>query len=256
MYLNLRKFHLEKFCVGFADRLFAGAGGGIFISCADLDQLCMQMMEKSIGLPNVLPAIALVNNSAEGYGNSIATLPVNLEILGRQQFQLIPGIDLLNVSLRLKDGLGQIILGTLQHPIPYILDFWLCPSSQCTIGQSLAPLKFLSFDSDSGLSNSLAAAQTVRCAYGASNVTAEFGVHGTNVPLTSSVTIDCRACGTSQVRAKAVIAQVAAWFCVPCLAGQYIIDPDRYSCKNCPAGALVLFSKKRTCISHITRQCT
>jgi hypothetical protein len=199
----------------------------------------MTMMGSFVGLPNKIPKLILTNNTAFGYGDSIATLPCDLKVLGDTYLQMIPGIDFLNVSLYLKDCLDQHIKGTAKLPLPYILDYWSCSSGRCGIGQTLAPIQFLAFNSESGISHSLTAAQTIRCALSTSNITAHFGVYGSisdSVQLSSSVTIRCLKCGKSQIRIEDSTAAAKGWVCMPCSAGKYIIDPDRDQCQNCPSG--------------------
>jgi hypothetical protein len=205
----------------------------------------MRMMKKSIGLPftqDPIPVMVFSNNTAMAYGGDISTLPCLLVVVGDASTSMIPGIDLLNVSIALKDCFDHRVKGTSRIPIPYILNFWICPSEACSIEQSLAPLKFLSFDSVSGISSSLEAEQTVLCSSSAPNITVYFSVYGSTLSasktqlLASSASVRCAGCGRSQVRTEQQLQNITAWTCTPCLPGQYIIDPDKDSCNKCPLG--------------------
>ena len=223
----------------------AGAGGGIYVACSDIDQLCLGMMEKSIGLPytqNPPRLLIFSNNTALAYGGDISTLPCELNVVGYTSTKMVPGLDLLDVSLALKDCFGHEVKGTSRIPIPYILNCWVCPSQTCSIEQSLVPFRFLSFDSVSGISSSLAAGQTVLCSNSAPNITVHFSVYGPTLSgpqaqlLVSSVNVRCAGCGRSQVRSEGQAQNITVWTCTPCRPGQYIIDPNKDSCQKCPLG--------------------
>ena len=198
-------------------------------------------MKQSIGLPSSnspYRALTMTNNSAGTYGKDIATSPYEISIVGDGSASLVPGISPLNVSLLLKDSFGHTIRGSADLPIPYILESWTCPSSSCSIQKSLTPLGFLSFDPLSGICNSLASRQTVLCIRNESMLVAQFSVYGsTSSSLSTSFSVRCVSCGASQVRIEHSYSNTdSAWYCSPCLAGQYIIDPNRDTCQNCPSG--------------------
>jgi hypothetical protein len=214
----------------------------------------MTMMKKSIGLPSTqdpIPIMVFSNNTAMGYGEDISTLPCLLVVVGDVSTSMIPGIDLLNVSIALKDCFDNRVKGTSRIPIPYILNFWICPSEACSIEQSLSPLKFLSFNSVSGISSSLEAEQTVLCSSSSPNITVYFSVYGSTLSATktqllaSSASVRCAGCGRSQVRTEQQLQNITAWTCTPCLPGQYIIDPDKDSCNKCPLGTACFYMIQR-----------
>jgi hypothetical protein len=215
----------------------------------------MGMMENSIGLPFKSKAdkhylLSLTNNTAVAYGGDVASLPCDSFVVTDAPASIIPGIDLLNVSIALKDCFGQVVKGTPEISIPYILDFWICSIGACSIEQSLAPLKFVSFDSVSGIGSSLAAEQTVLCAESTPNITVYFSVYGasqsinTNWRLVSSVRMSCMVCGSSQVRIEKQVQDITTWACARCLPGYYIIDPNKDSCQKCPLGTTPRIDKQ------------
>ena len=198
-------------------------------------------MNETIGLPSIFPvfkALDFINNSARGYGNDIATAPKHIVASGGMNLSLIPKIDPVNVSLLLKDSFGQIIRGTADIPIPYILEAWTCSSAACRVQHSLNPIVFFSFDPESGIVDTLASHQTIVCKANYQNVTVFFSVYGsTSSLLTMSFSVNCLSCGASQVRINDFTTnENPTWYCKYCLSGQYIINPNRDVCQDCPAG--------------------
>jgi hypothetical protein len=219
----------------------SGSGGAIYLECSDLDEYCASLLDRSIGLPTSsfsFQALELINNTAYAYGNDIATSPYESVALGGAFLSLIPMISLVNVSMFLKDRFGQTVKGTTDIPIPYILQSWTCYSSYCKIQHSLSPLKFLSFDSQSGIADTLTLEQTIPCGRNSSTITLHFSLYGsTSRLLSETFTVHCLKCGASQARINEVtIHEAPIWFCRPCLAGQYIINQDQDSCQDCPIG--------------------
>ena len=197
-------------------------------------------MSKSIGVPfpsSRFRALQLINNSAFAYGNDIATSPYESVVLENTFLSLIPMINLVNVSLLLKDSFGQKIKGTVDIPIPYILESWVCSSDACEIQESLSPLTFLTFD-PSGIANSVAVKQTIPCGSNSSTVTLQYSLYGsTSTLLIKKFTVLCVGCDASQERVYEVTTNgYPIWFCRFCLAGQYIINPNLDTCQDCPAG--------------------
>ena len=180
----------------------------------------------------------LTNNSAHAYGGDIATSPYELLRMRDHNLSLIPGIDSVNVGLLMKDGFGQMIKGTTDYPIPYILEWWTCPLASCGVQSSLSPLSFLSFDTYSGVANTSRSKQSVVCTEQYSAVTIYFSVYGSaSNLLTETVEVHCLECSQPQARENEVATNgFPVWFCMPCLAGQYIINPNQDSCQDCPAG--------------------
>jgi hypothetical protein len=183
-------------------------------------------------------ALELINNLAHAYGNDIATSPFETVALGDASLSLIPMIDNVNVQIILRDSFGQTITGTVDIPIHYILEIWTCPTATCEIQQSLSPLTFLTFDSESGIANTLTLKQTVPCSKNSSTVTIRISLYGTKSSLLmETFTVLCLACGATQVRVNEITTNAASiWFCRPCLTGQYIINPSQDTCHDCPAG--------------------
>ena len=155
---------------------------------------------------------------------------------------MVPGIDAMNVGLALRDGFDQIVKGTANVSLPFIFESWLCASGACGIEESLGPAFFVPFDSESGISDSLPLYQTIRCVLDSPNVTVKFGLYSSqsasNRVISSAVSIRCSPCGMSEVRVESVSGRSSnsTWYCAPCKEGQYIIDPDKDSCQDCPVG--------------------
>jgi hypothetical protein len=211
------------------------------LECSDLDEYCATILNRSIGLPTSsapFKTLELVNNSAYAYGNDIATSPYETVALGDNSFDLIPMISLVNVSVLLRDTFGQIVKGTSDIPIPYILELWTCSSARCRVQHSLSPLIFLPFDSTSGIADSSTLKQTIPCGTNSSMVTVHFSLYGSSSSLLmESFAVRCLECGASQVRVNEVITNKASiWFCRPCLPGQYIMNQNEDSCQDCPLG--------------------
>ena len=223
-------------------RYNSGGGGAIYLSCSDLEQLCMSMIDQSLGLPNDFTSVLLRNNSAKGYGGEIATDPFETVTVSKPPHSITPGIDIVNVNIALRDGFGQLIKNSGVLSSPYLLEFWVCPSTSCGVEESLTPLKFLSFDSVSGISSAIQADQTIQCAINTSNVTLQFSLYGSESgpeaeALTSRINVRCLSCRGLQVRVASLkVTGMSIWACAPCLVGQYIIDPDIDSCQDCPLG--------------------
>ena len=200
------------------------------------------MLNNTIGLPSYsapFKALELINNTAGGYGDNIATSPYNIVPVGdRASLSLTPMISFVNVSMMLKDSFGQILKGTPNIPIAYILEAWTCSTADCTIQTSLSPLTFLTFDPESGIADSATLKLSSPCVENHSTVIIYFTVYGsTSSLLTASFTLQCFGCGTHEFRVKDVSSSgVRAWYCKPCLAGQYIINPNYDSCQDCPSG--------------------
>ncbi len=218
-----------------------GSGGAIYLECSDFDVYCESILNRSIGLPTLsssFKALELVNNSAYAYGNDIATSPYKTVALGDPSFSLIPMISVVNVSLVLKDMFGQIVKGTSQIPIPYLLESWTCSSARCRVQHSLSPLTFLSLDPVSGIADYSVLRQTVPCGRNSSTITIHFSLYGsTSSLLIESFTVLCLECGASQVRVNLISTNEAPiWICRQCLTGQYVINQKIDSCQDCPSG--------------------
>ena len=156
----------------------------------------MSMIDQSLGLPNDFTSVLLRNNSAKGYGGEIATDPFETVTVSKPPHSITPGIDIVNVNIALRDGFGQLIKNSGVLSSPYLLEFWVCPSTSCGVEESLTPLKFLSFDSVSGISSAIQADQTIQCAINTSNVTLQFSLYGSESgpeaeALTSRINVRC-----------------------------------------------------------------
>ena len=210
----------------------------------------MSMMNETVGLPlqQNINTLTFINNTAVGYGHDLGTQPCKSVLLRNSALNMIPGINVINVSVILRDCLDQIVKGTAQLPVPYILELWLCPNASCSIEQSLVPLKFMSFESLSGISNSLQAEQSIRCLESSPNVTVQISLYGSSAQtegLMVSVNIMCVRCVQMQYRVfEQAVTGFRTWSCAECRTGQYIIDPEKDSCQNCPLGMVttVIFS--------------
>ena len=183
--------------------------------------------------------ISFHNNRAVAYGHDVATAPNQALVLWDDMapISMIPGIDSLNVSLVLKDGLGQRIRGTAELPVPYIFKSWLCRSSSnlCSIQESLVPAEFFSIDSESGVASTLSTDHTIVCV-DSSTVSAHFAVFGsTSKSLAINVNVHCLKCGKMQYRVQEVN-KASVWYCGTCSVGQYVINPDTDLCQTCPQG--------------------
>jgi hypothetical protein len=187
--------------------------------------------------------ISFHNNRAHAYGHDIATVPSQayVEWDAAASMPMVPGIDVFNVSLGLKDGLSQSIRGTVELPVPYIFELRLCRSSSqlCSVQQSLVPIAFFSINSESGVANTLSIDQTVVCGDSAT-VSAHFAVFGATLKsLSANVNLWCLKCGKMQYRIQD-INKANTWYCRKCSVGQYIINPDKDMCQTCPEGKNVL----------------
>ena len=199
------------------------------------------MLNKRIGLAGSnISVISFIDNAAAGYGAELATMPYELVLITNNSTEMVPGVDFIDVAIALKDSIGQLVKGTATLPVPYILEAWVCRNSSCGIEKSLVPLKFLSFDSISGISKSLESEQTIRCVEGSPQVTAIFTLYQSESPsLALGVEFVCKKCGAMQVRVFGQeVNGFRTWTCVPCLAGQYIINSDLDTCQNCPVGTI------------------
>jgi hypothetical protein len=207
------------------------------------------LTERKLGLPGIYAstkAVLQVNNSALGYGDYLATYPLETFVVDSGLAKMIPGIDVLNASLVMKDALGQIVKGTAEVTMPYILESWSCPQSACATKQSQNPHFYIPFDSVSGIGSTFPSNRTIACAIGDPSVTIFFnlyGAHTQSLPVApSSIDVLCAACDAMQVRTQVQGSNgTAKWQCSPCRAGQYIIDPNQDVCQNCPLGNLDLF---------------
>jgi hypothetical protein len=219
----------------------SGSGGAIYTECNDVDEYCTALVKSQIGLPSPMfsfRAMELINNSALAYGNDIATSPFEIVALGSTSMSLVPMINPVNASLLLKDRFGQIVKGTKEISIPYILESWTCPSTLCNIQHSLNPLAFLSFDPETGIADATASNLMVPCSGNSSTATIYFTVYrSTSSFLTKSFRMLCLGCDASQTRVNDVTTNnIPIWFCRPCRPGQYIINPNEGTCQDCPAG--------------------
>jgi hypothetical protein len=204
-------------------------------------------MKQSVDIPppnenlrnETFRVISFRNNRAYAYGNDVATVPNQAFVLWEAPASMVPGIDALNVSLGLKDGLGQRILGTSDLPVPYIFQSWLCISSskQCSLQQSLIPITFISISSESGVASTLLMDQTIVCGESA-NISAHFTVFGsTSKSLANLVNFRCLGCGNMQYRIQETNKAIGStWYCGTCSVGQYVINPDTDKCQTCPEG--------------------
>ena len=83
-------------------------------------------------------------------GNDVATEPQNF-VLSRlgEHSTLVPGIEAFNITVQLKDGLGQIVKGSSLVPNTRVVTALVCDSGsvKCTISSSLnRQVFFLPFD--------------------------------------------------------------------------------------------------------------
>jgi hypothetical protein len=196
-------------------------------------------MTQTIGIPSIPTALTLFNNTALAYGDDFATTPKELVVLRDLSSGMIPGIHVLDASLELRDSFEQLVKGTEELPVPYLLESWACSARSCPIQQSLMSPLFLSFESESGVSNTAMSESTIKCSPNTPNVTVTLSLFGSSSPLLSkTLQVQCLRCGNSQVRVNEV-GKIKSWFCSHCNAGQYIIDSDLYKCQNCPVGAQI-----------------
>ena len=216
-----------------------------------MNQFCSLLIKQSVDIPppndnlssEKFRVISFHNNKAHAYGHDVATVPSQAFVQweAAAPIPMVPGIDVLNMSLGLKDGLDQRIRGTAELPVPYIFESWLCRSSSepCSVQQSLVPIAFFSISSESGVASTLSMDQTIVCGDSAT-VSAHFAVFGaTSKSLTINVNLLCLKCGKMHYTIQE-INKASTWYCGTCSVGQYVIDPDTDMCQTCPEGKKTL----------------
>jgi len=260
-----------------------GSGGAVFTDCETLATSCAAMMQASLGFPPLRssslppPQYFFAGNKAGGYGDNVATAPSQLIIpvrngdnlglgLSRQtalvdafdfivqggrlpntRLSYIPGQNILDLSLLLLDGLGQIVRGSSLVPLTYVAVSLLCTPGgpSCSYNTALHGPVFTSFNPISGVCETVGVNQSglqdVVCPLGGTSVLVQVSLFGSASPyLSRTVQMSCRACSAGQSRTEGVAngaISVRSWSCRSCLPTQYVVDPNRHPCRQCPVGA-------------------
>ena len=111
----------------FENNFAGGAGGAIYVECAGLTTQCQEALGYFLGLPLKPPLfgqywqpssapmairkLQFLANMAGAWGNNVATAPAQARVVAgvnkMNETALVPGVDALDLSFILVDGLGQ-----------------------------------------------------------------------------------------------------------------------------------------------------
>jgi predicted outer membrane repeat protein len=266
--------------VEFQGNYAEGSGGAVFTDCDTLATSCAAMLQASLGFPPIRsssrsqPQYYFARNTAGGYGGNVATAPSQLIIpvrdggnlglgLSRQtalfnafdaiaqggglpntRLSYIPGQNVLDLSLLLLDGVGQIVRGSTLVPLTYVAVSLLCTpgGSACSYNTALHGPVFNSFNPISGICQTIGVNQSglqdLVCPIGGTSVLVQVSLFGSASPyLSRTVQMTCLACSAGQSRTEGVAngaESVRSWSCRSCLPTQYVVDPNRHPCRQCP----------------------
>lgn len=238
----------------------AGAGGAAYVGCDALSSSCRGVIAAELGVPGLggrkYRRVAFSGNQASGYGADVATAPSQIVVptheggdrgVGASRLGLpdglavslalpesansfrglVPGQGTTDFAVALLDGLGTVVAGTSKIPLAFVLTVVAC-GVDCGVDNGLRPPTFYAFGN-----NVSRVVQTVVCP--ADSAVLRFFLSGTTVPyLSRSVNLTCLQCQAGQYRTQSD----GAWYCGTCLPTQYIIDPNRDVCRECPVGAI------------------
>ena len=218
--------------------------------------------------------VYFLQNSVGGYGPNVATAPSQLLLpspngflgLGKIRVTVplaknlyaalkfsgntnvllsyIPGQDKLDIAFVLLDGIGTVVVGSATNHLPFVLIMLFCDpavGTDCNFENALSGPSFHTFDSITGIGHTLSQSPAIVCPSGPHGDLAAVNVFlfvsGTNTPfLSCTIQLSCRECqeGQSRTRSVAPGSRHLSWTCPSCLPTQYVIDPNKFLCRNCP----------------------
>ena len=118
-----------SFLLSFVTNSAGGAGGGIYTSCFSLG-FCNRASKMTLGMP--IPAhsraevISLVENTAYGFGNDVATAPAKVSVVSLGK-EYVPGKTPLDITFSLADAQGLSIVGSAATPISHLVQLLVLP---------------------------------------------------------------------------------------------------------------------------------
>ena len=202
--------------------------------------------------------ISLIDNKADGFGNDVATAPSKVSILSVRT-EYVPGKTPLNITFSLQDAQGLIVVGSDRLPITHLVQLLVLPvDAACSTFAACQRLQLQPAESyySSGAQETTSTAllrQTAfkYCQAGVEDVQLrlflstgdDLDVTGATeselVTLQTSTVVACLPCVAGWERIEVVTEEFPAglWTCRPCEKNQYVVDPNRHFCQQCPAGA-------------------
>ena len=226
-------------------------GGAVFTDCDSVLSTCAAMLPSRLGVPGVrsdgYSRLFFSNNTAGGYGPNFATAPSQLIVPGKirntsrvtpvtdlsrfgsnRVTGYVPGQESLNLSLVLLDGVGTVVSGSQDVALSYVLVLLFCQGPDgCDFQTAIHAPYFLTVDVDVVHTTGI----DIVCP--GAGVYAYFYLSGsTSVYLAQTIPLQCKPCQAGQQRVQAA----RYWSCISCLPTQYIVDPNKHTCRKCPVG--------------------
>ena len=223
------------------------AGGAIYFDSPSIPEACTGAFGQRLGLPSPHSDYKLLfrGNTAGGWGDELATQPSRmLFVSGSREY--VPGIDAIDLVVGLEDALGQTVRGSASFANPYVIELLPCvPNAACSDLNSLGPGSFYQCN-QSGLcrTRTKTTLSSVLCLANRSEAAVILSC-GSLAPV--EVALRCLPCEPGQhmqlqegggTDLSLLASSFHTWSCISCLEGQYIIDPQKDSCQNCPSGIL------------------
>eukprot|EP00961_Rhodomonas_salina_P137027 1843268-Rhodomonas_salina.1 len=172
----------------------AAAGGGFFSAC----QLgvCTDLMSRKVGLPSwnkTYPSfLECRDNVATRYGANAASTPTGMVVADGHQAKLVPGQDVLNVTLSLVDSLGQQVDGRVEQ---HFVEMLVCAARDgCSLTSSLQPMTILFYNSGAQMHIAEQEVLLRYCSYGGSPLFVMFTTRTQQGTVTATVEVECTPC--------------------------------------------------------------
>lgn len=166
------------------------------------------------------------NTVARGFSAKFSSQPVFAA-----SNQLVPGQDSMKYTLVVSDRFQNIVK---PDPSSHFLKILICPSnhSDCQDFESISPPSFAIFDDD--FIYSVSSPMILRCPLDEKDVVAQLSISGSNLPNIYQA-VSCSPCQSGQERTMDTAGKT--WVCKSCEKYQYVVDPNRFKCEDCPVGA-------------------
>lgn len=225
------------------------AGGGLFIDCPRISQACTPLFDAKLGLPRLKGhMLETLDNSAGGYGDSLAQAPMLLTVTNFSQ-QYVPGRtrDVLRMIVGLQDEMKHQVRGSDTLENPYRLRLRFCPhdpesQKMCTSKEALQADVGLSLAAvDAFTDVSVFGVFLRHCLVGRDQVAVSIYLDGDLFMavqgLRRVLLLECLPCGEGEARVESIDELGRrVHTCHACGTGEYVVDNNNrdVTCQRCP----------------------
>lgn len=217
------------------------AGGAVYQHGPDL-RPCAQLVSPSLVQARRLLTDAVLkveNNIAGAYGNEMASMPSQIQISAIHD-GVIPGQSALHFDMSLADSLGQLVHGTVEHPLLHVISVLVCSvdTPECTPLTSLQSGALFQTHAQNPTSPLQDGELVLRCPVASPIVRVHVSIGGSHHNVSAAFDLQCAPCQSGQSRKEYGWNGLDVWSCESCPHDHYILDPNNssHSCQECPAG--------------------